>query len=92
MQPDPVKFVQLTAPYWQDYASNWTMLGYQIPPGCHLVTEDSNLTDYCEPDAFVTPPGMSLNLSISHCQACIPEEGGMKWSYMYWMLSNMLGL
>ena len=92
MQPDPVKFVQLTAPYWQDYASNWTMLGYQIPPGCHLVTEDSNLTDYCEPDAFVTPPGMSLNLSISHCQACIPEEGGMKWSYMYWMLTTMPGV
>ena len=27
VQPDPVKFVQLTAPYWKDYVANWTMLG-----------------------------------------------------------------
>merc|ERR1719220_585957 len=30
IQPDPVRFVQLSAPYWQD----WTKLGYQSPEGC----------------------------------------------------------
>ena len=92
IQPDPVKFVQLTAPYWTDYAANWTMLGYVPPPGCDIVARNSNLTQYCSPDAFTIPEGMSLNLTISHCEACIPEAGGARWSYMYWLLTTMPGV
>ena len=92
MQPDPVKFVQLTAPYWTDYVANWTMLGYQPPPGCDIVTSASNLTQFCAPDAFITPPGMTLNVSLTHCEACIPEVGGQRWSYTYWLLTTMPGI
>ena len=73
--PDPVKFVQLTAPYWEDYAANWTMLGYQTPPGCYIVPRSSNLTQFCAPDAFEVPAGVALNVSLSHCEACVPSEG-----------------
>ena len=92
VQPDPVKFVQMTAPYWKDYAANWTMLGYRPPPGCYIVPPTSNLSQYCDPDSFTVPDGMSLNLTISHCEACVPEEGGMRWSYMYWLLTTMPGV
>ena len=92
MQPDPVKFVQLTAPYWEDYAANWTMLGYRLPPGCDLVTRDSNLTQYCAPDAFDVPSSVTLNLTISHCEACIPEAGGARWTYWHWIITTMPGV
>ena len=92
IQPDPVKFVQLTAPYWKDYVANWTMLGYMTPPGCGIVTRESNLSQYCAPDAFTVPEGMSLNLTITHCEACIPESGGARWSYMYWIVTTMPGV
>ena len=67
--PDPVKFVQLTEPYWGD----WTQLGYKLPPGCHLVTEDNKLSRYCSLAAFTVPPGLSLPVNITHCQACVRQ-------------------
>ena len=92
IQPDPVKFLQITAPYWTDYAANWTMLGYRIPPGCDIVTRESNLSQFCAPDAFVVPEGVTLNLTISHCEACLPEAGGERWSYTYWIFTTMPGV
>jgi hypothetical protein len=92
VQPDPVKFVQLTAPYWKDYVANWTMLGYRPPPGCDIVTQDSNLSQFCSPDAFVVPSSVTLNLTITHCEACIPEAGGKRWTYMHWIMTTMPGV
>ena len=92
VQPDPVKFVQLTAPYWKDYVANWTMLGYRPPHGCDIVTQASNLSRFCAPDAFVVPAGVSLNLTITHCEACIPEAGGARWTYMHWIMTTMPGV
>ena len=68
IQPDPVKFLQLTAPYWKDYAANWTMMGYNVPPGCEIVPRGSVQTEFCAWDAFHVPPGMSINATITHCQ------------------------
>ena len=47
-----MKFLQLTSPYWKDYAANWTMLGYKPPPGCDIVPMESKLTEFCEWDAL----------------------------------------
>ena len=95
VQPNPVKFLQLTAPYWKDYAANWTMMGYNTPPGCDIVPRESKLTEvnvatysiffttkrkyfqFCEWDALHVPPGLTLNTTITHCQACLPDSQGM---------------
>ena len=69
VSPDPVKFVQLTGPYWGD----WTRLGYNVPAGCHLVTQDNKLSRYCQLTAFTLPPGLSLPVNITHCQACVRQ-------------------
>ena len=66
VQPDPVKFLQLTSPYWED----WTQMGYNLPDGCSLVHKDSNETFLCSPDAFEIPNGLTLPVIITHCEAC----------------------
>ena len=91
VQPDPVKFVQLTAPYWKDYAANWTQLGYRPPPGCDIVTRQSNLSQFCDPDAFHLPAGMSIETVISHCEACLPGMGA-RWTYAQWILTTSPGI
>ena len=91
MQPNPVKFLQLTSPYWKDYVANWTMMGYNLPPGCDIVPRESKLTEFCEWDALQVPQGMTINVSLSHCQACLPEQG-YKWSYAHWIFTTMPGV
>lgn len=92
IQPNPVKLLQLTAPYWKDYAANWTMLGYNPPPGCNIVSQESKLAEFCEWDAFDVPTGMTLNATITHCEACLPDSNGKKWSYTYWIFTTMPGI
>ena len=87
-----MKFLQLTAPYWKDYAANWTMMGYNTPPGCDIVTRESKLTEFCEWDALHLPQGLTINTSVTHCQACLPDSAGEKWSYVYWIFTTMPGL
>ena len=86
-----MKFVQLTAPYWKDYAANWTMLGYVPPPGCDIVTRQSNLSQFCDPDAFNLPGGMSIEAVISHCEACLPGMGS-RWTFAQWILTTQPGI
>jgi len=85
IQPDPVKFVQLTNAYWGD----WTALGYQTPPGCQVVERDSNLTQFCSPDAFLVPEGLAVDVNITHCEAC---ETGERWGYADWMFTTQPGV
>merc|ERR1719347_4477 len=43
VQPDPVKFVQLTYRYWEDYYGKGTILTlYNPPPGCSIVEDMSS--------------------------------------------------
>ena len=86
-----MKFVQLTAPYWKDYAANWTMLGYAPPPGCDIVTRQSNLSQFCPPDAFNLPAGMTIEPVITHCQACLPGMGA-RWTYAQWIFTTEPGI
>ena len=88
VQPDPVKFLQLTSPYW----SNWTMMGYQLPEGCQLVPHNSNLTHLCSNDAFIIPAGITLPVNITHCQACVSGYYGSSWSYTDWIFTTRPGV
>jgi len=94
IQPDPVKFVQINNDHWIEIADNWTMIGYNVPPGCHIVTKDSELAaTFCLPDSFSLINEISRNSSmITHCEACIPEEGGRRWTYAEWILTNFHGI
>jgi len=92
IQPNPVKFLQMTAPYWKDYAANWTMMGYNTPPGCDIVPRESKLTEFCDWDAFHVPEGLTLETNITHCQACLPDSQGDKWSYVYWIFTTAPGV
>jgi len=91
VQPNPVKFLQLTSPYWKDYAANWTMMGYNLPPGCDIVPRESKLTEFCEWDALQVPEGLTINVSLTHCQACLPDQG-YKWTYAHWIFTTMPGV
>ena len=66
IQPDPVKFLQLTGPYWED----WTKMGYNVPEDCSIVHRDANETFLCSPDALDVPEGLTLPVTISHCESC----------------------
>lgn len=38
VQPDPVKFLQLTYRYWEEYYGEGIPMGmYAVPPGCSIV-------------------------------------------------------
>lgn len=82
----------MTAPYWKDYAANWTMMGYNTPPGCDIVPRESKLTEFCDWDAFHVPEGLTLETNITHCQACLPDSQGDKWSYVYWIFTTAPGV
>merc|ERR1719228_114211 len=76
VQPDPVKFLQLTYKYWEDYyGSGIPMTLYRIPPGCEIVECTSTLVP-----SGVNPDYIYNNGSFL-CQVC-PEGGG--WSYAEW--------
>ena len=70
IQPDPVKMLQLTSPYWDD----WADMGYNLPDGCLLVTKDSNMTHLCTSDAFTIPEGVTLPVDITLCEACFIDN------------------
>ena len=47
IQPNPVRFAQLTSKYWEDFGHlrpGWKNLNYNLPPGCTL----SNSSDVCQ--------------------------------------------
>merc|ERR1719242_2642280 len=91
VQPNPVKFLQLTSPYWKEYVANWTMMGYKVPPGCDIVPRESKLTEFCEWDALHVPEGLTINVTLTHCQACLPDQG-YKWTYAHWIFTTMPGV
>ena len=67
-------------------------MGYNTPPGCDIVTRESKLTEFCEWDALHLPQGLTINTSLTHCQACLPDSAGEKWSYVYWIFTTMPGM
>jgi len=85
IQPDPVKLIQLTGPYWGD----WQTLGYKSPPGCQVIPVQSNLTQFCSLDSLIIPDGLNLDINITHCEACLT---GSRWSYTDWLFTSAPGV
>ena len=94
VQPNPVKFLQLTYKYWEDYYGVGVPLTlYKLPPGCTLV----NSSELCLPGSLDVPSGVNpdfvYNNGIFVCQAC--DENGSPWTYAEWILTmkpHMFGL
>ena len=81
VQPDPVKFVQLTSKYWESFGPHrpgWTNLGYNVPPGCVITTECPEISE-------------NAAMNITHCQLC-PEEGARPWTYYEWLFTTEPGV
>ena len=66
-------------------------MGYKVPPGCDIVPRESKLTEFCEWDALHVPEGLTINVTLTHCQACLPDQG-YKWTYAHWIFTTMPGV
>ena len=90
VQPNPVKFVQLTYRYWTEYYCEGMILEmYSVPPGCSLETPDSDLAQFCLPGSFDIPAGVNPDYIYNNgslvWQAC-PGEA-RPWTYAEWLLT-----
>ena len=90
VQPNPVKFVQLTYRYWTEYYGEGMILEmYSVPPGCSLETPDSDLARFCLPGSFDIPAGVNPDYIYNNgslvWQAC-PGEA-RPWTYAEWLLT-----
>lgn len=86
VQPEPVRFVQLTSHYWEHLGParpGWHNLNYNLPEGCTT----SNLTSVC-------PPGvLDVSLNVSQCQVCDAASGHQgPWTYYEWLLTMKPGV
>jgi len=98
VQPDPVKFVQLTYKYWEDYYGAGVPLTlYNLPPGCSVVDASSPDAEYCLPGSLDVPGGVNPDYIYNNgsflCQACTGE--GKSWTYAEWLFTmkpHMFGL
>ena len=85
VQPDPVRFVQLTSKYWEDFGAErpgWVNLGYKFPENCSA----SNQTAEC-------PPGyLDASLNITVCQVCDESVGAAPYTYYEWLLTMKPGV
>eukprot|EP00092_Neocalanus_flemingeri_P014374 GFUD01015505.1.p1 GENE.GFUD01015505.1~~GFUD01015505.1.p1 ORF type:complete len:1072 (-),score=233.84 GFUD01015505.1:230-3445(-) len=92
IQPDPVKFLQLSAPYWKDYAVNWTGMGYTPPDGCAVIETSSGNPNLCPNQSLVIPEGLTLPINLTYCQVCDPLTGGVGYSYLEWIFTSKPGV
>lgn len=84
VQPEPVRFVQLTSKYWEPFGTarpGWKNLGYNLPQGCYI----SNLTSEC-PSGVLDP-----SLNVTACQVC-PTGSRGPWTYYEWLLTMQPGV
>jgi len=99
IQPNPVKFVQLTWHYWSEMYGDRKILDfYKIPPGCHIVKGTDPLAQFCLPDSLTLPEGMNLDMVYNKgqdllCQACPTNiTGANPWTYTDWIFTRNPGL
>ena len=85
VQPDPVRFVQLTSKYWEPFGPKrpgWLNLGYNLPENCTV----SNLTSVC-------PQGsLNASLNVTFCQMCNESVGAAPYTYYEWLFTMKPGL
>ena len=86
IQPDPVKFVQLTTKYWEPFGEmrpGYLNLMYAPPEGCKLanVTADPDFAaEVCAPDSLDVnaTTGKCRQISSSIFQAELPRIEGLE--------------
>ena len=90
IQPNPVRFAQLTSKYWRNLYDDhdtgsleWLeKLGYTTPANCTLV--NINMPNDCSEE-----DRSNVDRRVSLCQEC---HGGQPWTYMEWMLTTRPGV
>jgi len=98
VKPNPVKFLQLTYKYWEDYYGiGVPMTLYHVPPGCEIVDSSSSNISFCPPDSMDTPEGVHPDYIYNNgsflCQAC--SEDARPWTYVEWIFTmqpHMFGM
>jgi len=90
VQPNPVKFVQLTYKYWTEYYGEGEILSmYRVPPGCTLESPDTANASYCPSGSFDVPDGVNPDFIYNDgnflCQACSGDA--RPWSYSEWIFT-----
>ena len=101
IQPDPVKYLQLTYSYWEAHYggavfrldnSSVVSLQYSPPPHCRILALDQ--TAACPPAALAIPPGVHPHVLFNGgnltCEVC--EAGRAGWGYTDWMLTTRPGM
>ncbi len=92
IQPDPVKFIQMTTTYWE-YLGNeptgWENIAnhfYKFPPGCEASTTD------CRPDQMNTTYNHE-DYTIVACQKCEhPDDIYSIWEWLFTANPGVFGL
>jgi len=90
IQPDPVKFIQLSWNYWYDYGY-YPLDLYTIPAGCQLVGMEQEESKDCLAGSLEMPTGINLEVSrnITVCQAC---SSGQPYTYFEWLFTRKPGM
>ena len=91
IQPNPIKFFQLTYKYWTEcYGDGLILDMYRPPPGCFIVSRQNLSSSFCPPGSFDIPLGLSPELLYNNgsflCQAC--GRGARPWSCGDWILTK----
>eukprot|EP00092_Neocalanus_flemingeri_P018191 GFUD01019688.1.p1 GENE.GFUD01019688.1~~GFUD01019688.1.p1 ORF type:complete len:1116 (+),score=193.24 GFUD01019688.1:205-3552(+) len=98
IQPNPVKFLQLTYKYWlEHYGVDDPLTLYSLPPGCKIVDSSSPDSEHCLPGSLEVPSGLNIDSIYNNgsfvCQSC--DEKSSPWSYVDWIFTTkpqMFGL
>ena len=83
VQPGPVRFLQLTSKYWEEFGDDrpgWKNLQYHLPSGCVITNNSSKC-----PEGFLNPQA-----NVTYCQYC--PDGADPWSYYEWILTMKPGV
>ena len=91
IQPNPIKFFQLTYKYWAEcYGHDIVLEMYRPPPGCFIVHRQSLNASFCPQGSFDIPAGVKPELLYNNgsflCQAC-PSEA-QPWTCIDWILTK----
>jgi len=90
VQPDPVRFVQLSADYWEGPDSNWTTIGY-VPPGdCKLVAVNSPEARSCPSPEIYMSNSSYYDPTVTLCQHCPGKS--QPWTYAQWIFTSNPGV
>ena len=103
VQPNPVKFLQLSYRYWEEhfgmdpYKAMYAGSVYALPPYCTLAKQEDYEAAMCPDDSFPAEEekGPYAYTGTWMCQACNSTIGAQPWTVAQWLFSrqpNIFGL